>query len=590
MDKARFDLLKENLINGSFKLKDYSDELNTALTQCSYKCMHKPHQHGQTKRFNICEIASIIVAQHKMFNVFDDLLTKRFLSIMVISQLIDSINRLDRTKIVCAKQNQVSINQFLELCYQENKLLKRADFVDMLNNPYFYGKYLDDYLDTQKIDTLFIYNACVKRVDYLISREDIEVDPLPPGLISKLLENYKIEGVSNNLLFVRHTGFQNEFSKLLDKYDGSQLKFNQELLYQAVKRLPYSRQNVIVLLSKGLTIDEECLELVLDFCCQDTIALQFILDRYEGTINESHLKRLINSTKYIGQYPAHYVNYNNARLLKPDSSGYSKIKGSGFTNEAFQLLLDRVDDASVLSIELIDLLIENKIDCTVNFGSKVNIQELTDICNKKRFYPEMYFKLISQMKSKIVELRRLCINTKIADLRKFFKKNPDTVPDEQCLIMAFNTACTMKVFQLLLEKGGQVTPKCLLFPYNCSLNCSQQMLTLKIQEVNKYHQSIVNDLQKQLDDAKLKKIYFDENNVVSKRKKNKVSQVMLDLNHPDGKLSFYDIKNWIIDQDWFKNRTDNSKIIIPDEICDKLGISYGYIVKEEVDSFVSLFC
>ncbi len=583
--KDRFNLLVENLTNGSWQLPDYENELSDILKACNFICKHANLKRSYfycVADFNACDLSEAYVQQFLKYNHFNSNL------IIQLMKLVITNFGVTFTK-TCFMKNNENINQLLDICHDKNVeviayLSGKLHINPILKQGYCNSLYLNKVINQYKdLKTNEIFEICNDRVKNLLKYYDYETEALPIWFVENLFDKWTIETDTHNMFKVRNTNFHTVLSKILDKYDGPKIVYNQQLLYEAVESLPYSLPLVHVLLSKNLVLDDKCLDIVLEHGNCD--AIKYVLDNHPIEITSEHFTKLIQSTKYIGIIGFDKRARKYFHSLSDD--GYIKKKGSGYTKEGANLLFEK---GYKLTKDNIKKSIEYKIELDV---SKIDIdmdQEILDLCHKYQYYPNYNFNIIDP---NLLELEKLCLSPKITRLETFFKNNPDTVPNEKCMINAVKNKFSTKGLQILLDNGGKITPKVLTYNPIWKRNEKDKLI---LRKANEYHldkiKQLENQLAKQLVLSKLKKMNITPKELPNtKRKKMEIPIIFKEYFQVEkDRMSFYDVKKYMIDKikkDGWLN--PDLGIVLPKELTDKMGLDDGYIHMNELDSFISLF-
>lgn len=626
MNKTQFKNSIVNILNGSKTFADYLPAYEKSIMQRSSKlhngvCQH----HGSIDRsmgYNICDLSKILVNQLEAGKTVPDTFLIEFLNRVLDPVYVYSFKSKKGTECVtCSKYNSVYLTKLFDIAalkniktvYNKNNVGYRwkqtysSNFIELetvVCDPYCNNKCINNYFQTfDEIPEAHIHNIFFERQKYLDKYSDKTVDPVPTDIIdacSKSLQKYNNDNFIS-LFSIRSYKLHHAIANIFDKYDGTVVVFDQNLLIAACRFLPYTLPIVQALLGKELIIDKKCVHAVLQF--GNVEGIQFIIDRFDKNITSGHFNTLLNSKKYVGLTYSLYSNYKSHRTFSCDNYGYSIEKGSGYSDEAAKIFLNK---GYKINKDNFIVAIKNNIQLQDidKLGIKID-SEIEDICFRSSFYPICTFQNIDP---KVIELQKLCIQPKISELRQFFKNNQNVEPNEKCMITAIKARVVDKTLQYLVANGGTITPKCLInhpafksITYRNLVKNAADYHDLKIKE----YEAKIEKLEKQLKKYNSIKLVLNNYEPASKRKKIQVPKLFADyfeLKKDIDKASFYELKNIMLA--WFKknnliettNEDKDIRINLPKDLTDKLGLDIGtqsrdssYIVMDDIDNLIGYF-
>ncbi len=246
--------------------------------------------------------------------------------------------------------------------------------------------------------------------------------------------------IIKQLCTTRSTNMNMCLSQLIDKYDGD---INMEHLYLACSVLPYSKVLVNVLVSRGLQLDDKCLEIVCKSC--DVDAINYVLTTGRVPINKNHFQVLIKSVLYTQPKPTSKYSYGYKG--SDTISGYTAEKMETLIKHGYKPDYDDIAFAIKYSKEIPGI---------ERFDIKLD-KSLLELCWDYDFYPAYKFDCIDP---NMIELQKLCCERSKNNIVKFIKKHK-LVPDRKCMENACNFKNNSGIIATLMSSGGKLTYKCI---------------------------------------------------------------------------------------------------------------------------------
>lgn len=424
---------------------------------------------------------------------------------------------------------------------------------------------------------------------------------------------------------------------LIKKLKEKNFKFNQGVLYKALKYFDYAKEFIDYLLKNNLIIDSKCLEIVCEFGSYD--ALKYVLN-YKIMPESIHFQKLFRSKKsedtIVNRY---YFNRNNNNNV--DNDGFS-TEGSGYTKEKFELL-----SAHGYKLTRDDLIKSIETKCEIPNIEKYGLnldQEILELCDNKDFFPSYEFTCISK---DMMTLRDMCTKKSKVSINNFIKKH-NLIPDNICMKNACKLKGNKSCIELLVEKGGKLTDDCL--KYACE-NIGSGYVQLKViidnyienknQKINmlenklkKYEETFgkmedkdkvepndnkeeIKNLDKQpdlisisdSDEAQNEINNIEDTNIVNiitisdellekipaqKRRNLKIPKLYAEYFKDKNNrfVSFITLRKELLqkmkEEGWI-DQNNKQLINIPKNLSEKLGIKEGQLKFDDIDKFVGLF-
>lgn len=605
LTKKEFDESIENILNGTNTFEDYKSAYSALLLQigrCSYTsanyCNHKKYEKlGNNKElpYNTCDLAKVFTVSIQRGEPLDkELFSKLILNIHHYNYYKEKPEHME-----CYKYNGENINALYDAIYD----MGDTDIIQNLilslqisyHYPYFNNKFLDSYVDNlPQINVSNITLLCQSRFQKICELDDKEVDPCPINIATKLIDRCKLDLDLETLFLIKSRNLHTVIANKLDKYDntgsqdsGTDFKFTDTGFKAALLSMPYSQPLLPVYMSRGIEISIDHLKIALSHGNID--AIKFISKHIDFVADTALFDILINSVKYIGNY-SKYVSWGYKSANPIDKLGYTINKGSGYSNVVFEIL---VDNGYILNIE--DLKKSIRLRIELPNIERFNLElgnEIDGLCFLKKWYPRYTFKNIDP---KLIDLQRLCIDPKISELKRFFKGSPNVKPNQYCMILVLMSKPTIKIVDLLIEKGGILDIVNLQWYSGFITKKGQSLFKAAINYHDKKeleNETKINELENEIKLLKMTEITFSNKDTkIMKRKKMEISDEIKDtFKITDEKTSFCDLKkivlSWIKKNDLTMNEQDKIRILLPKDVTDMIGLEDGYLYMENIDDLI----
>lgn len=321
-------------------------------------------------------------------------------------------------------------------------------------------KCFDSLVSTNQLFTMFSNNLIKKAIEYRFEHgcSDKEQSPLADALLNHC-------DISTNLIDLvkcRDRSISAKIAPFIDKYEGN---VQQEMLYNACKSLPYTKDIFRSLISRGLQFDDHAMDIVCEFC--DLDSLRFVLDETRFVPKKRHFKKLATSKNYVGndEYERRKYDWrwNGKTIERYDDGGFSTNKMELIITYGFKPDYEDVCFGAKNRVE-----IPNIARFDINPDKK-----LLEICWDNDFYPSYKFDCISQ---DMVELQKLCKTKQQKGITELITSK-SLVPDRKCM----ENACCFKNNGPILDKlekyGGKYSIKCI---ENCAKDFKANDTLLRI--------------------------------------------------------------------------------------------------------------
>jgi hypothetical protein len=292
---------------------------------------------------------------------------------------------------------------------------------------------------------MHILNTFIKRVtsNYICDNDN---------LVNFVIKNTTMtKDIIKLLILCKNETMLNHIANIIDKSDDT---YDGDFIFNTLIVLPYSKQIIFSLITKGLKLTDKHFCFVLENCSADSV--EFIINLMNPIITKHHFKQLVssNTQKYIMKGRDEVIIYNDKTCrLNNNYDLYSYKYESNYSKETMSILLNHgfVPDKNDILLSIkhkIEIpMIEKFIDLDITF---------LGLCQENNFYPNYDFNCIT---SEMLELRKLCISKNLPKVRKFLKKHK-IIPDNVCMEYASKIKGNDKTLALLVNEGGIITPKC----------------------------------------------------------------------------------------------------------------------------------
>lgn len=314
--------------------------------------------------------------------------------------------------------------------------------------------------------------------------------PMSPEVVFKIIK-------------CRHTGICNKIAGIIDKYCGD---LTSQHLVEACKIMPYSRQVVSSLLDRKIELTRGDLNLVSKYC--DAESLDYFLSLTRMPVYQDHYHAVVHSKSYVGDESEHpgYYYYRRRIQSAVDKDGYENIAKQEIVGPKIEVLI-KYGYKPTYDDVVYGIKCKVEIPGIERFDIKLD-RTLLELCWDYDFYPTGYkFDCIDPM---MIELQKACSTRAKVNINKIIKKGSLT-PDRKCMENACNFANNAQIVDVLVDKGGPVTYKCLK---NCAGQLKNNMMLMKIMdlyeknqkaEIEKYKAQIA-DLEEAIEQGGVKKV------------------------------------------------------------------------------------
>ena len=587
LTKKGFDASIEDILSGNKTLADYEDLYKDILLK-HYACNHKNAYYTQKLGYNLCDLAKVFVKCIQDGNTINNILLERF--VPILSQYYSSY--IDYNS--CMKYNGEILNKLFDFLYDNGQIKQISNVYinGLASDPYWNNKCMVNYLDKiTNMDVIQILKIYGDRHKSIVVYNHGDMDPCPMGVAIKLIDRYILDvGIDQSLeklFMVRSNNLHTVMASILDKYDGTAFKFTDTGLKGLLLVMPYSQPLLPIFMSRNLKFTMEHLKLVI--ISGNVDAVSFVSNQLEYTADSILFKALINSIKYVG-YHKSSSDYYYKRDNPINKIGYLERKGSGYSNTVFEIL---VNHGYVLTREDLKESICARIELPDIGRFNLDLDnEIYELCFKEKFYPRYTFKDID---SNLIDLERLCLKPKLAELKRFFKENPNIKPNKKCMDLALSSKTSIKIIDLLLEKGAFLDICNLQHHTGFHNKMGQKLIKKAIEHHNKKDKIIedrINELENEIRLLKLKEITINsDDKIIVKRKKIELSDTIKEyFQITDKKSSYYDLKKvllkWIKDNNFIMKKEMETCLVLPNDLTDIVGLKSGYINMKNLDDLV----
>ncbi len=450
-------------------------------------CKHREHYYGGGTV--TCESACALIIQEISGGLeFSNLFLIQFLK-KVTESRYTSYYYSTYSSYTCIKQNGAvisnAIDEIVKLTVPDNDnlltMIKYSDldkcFITLAEkNPYF-----------KKFSQEFILSAIEERFEYECYDgkdehcSDADIDTMNK-FCNIIIDNADMnDNLLAELCTCRNVFFDNVLANYIDKYEG---KLSQKMLTNACKSLPYTKNIIKILLSRNLSLTDDDLDIICEFCNEESI--KFILDETRIKPKKSHFQKIVQSKTLLSnrsyeERKKYSYRYSN-NINRYENGAYTPNKAEILIAYGFKPTYDDVMFGIVHKAEIPNI---------ARFSIKPD-KKMLEKCWDYDFYPEYDFDCI---KKEMIGFQKLCNKRAKVQISKYLKKH-DLVPDRKCM----ENACTFKnnhpIVNLLKSKGGKITIKCI---ENCAKQFSANSMLVDIIKTYKdENQALLDNYEKRI--------------------------------------------------------------------------------------------
>lgn len=391
-------------------------------------------------------------------------------------------------------------------------------------------------------------------------------------LVTTILDKIQLDQkILKKLIGCRSKVLQLLLASIVDK---TTIELTQDMLDESCKILPLSEKVIISLISRGLSLNTDHLEIV----CKtgDIKSIDFIIHTAKLNINNKHFNAVILSKEYYVETDMYKIR-NMPDIIYKGSSfaiGYS----DAYSEQKMELLIK--NGYIVTYADLLFSIKHKKEIPGINRFPKIKLDtKALEACWDVDFYPKNYeFDCISKNQ---IHLQELCKTRKVAEIKKLLNSDSTLVVDRKCMENSCNYASNAG-YDILRNKGGVPTIKCIK---NISKMVKNNRMLLQViddfeqeynNEIKKYKDRIVELEQKQVEtkESQKKNDESSPKKVVLKKtlKNNNKNIIVEDDDLSPKKVVSNTLKNKNIIKDVEEDKTEN-QVIKNDEI-----LKLNYIV------------
>jgi len=532
-------------------MEQLKELLETGYCQDHYK-KKTIKENSQTESNNNCAIVSKLIDDN--FQHLNRILVENFYDYITPTCLGTKFNKMHPIIVKLLKQYKPTNNLVLS----------------MLQN----GKYNDcfrHFVITGDILDLILNHECQNTIDYNFI--DIIIEHMEMKIINVM-----------KLCFCRNERLLDQLARIIDKVED---EFNNEMLCDAYKFFPESKNVIIALCGRGLTFNNDCLIVACTYCSSD--GLDKVLEYSRVELNSIHFNAVIGSI-----YPQINNNFTHRSLY------VNQKKKSKYIEEKIAILIkhgykyNRDDVMKSISFRL-------KLP-TLEESEFVLDKEIMDLCAKYNFFPTCKFVVESEMDL----LRTSCRVQNLSKIKSIIQEF-NLIPDEDCMVKACEFNSNVPVIKYLISKGGVITQKCIRIAM--SKGTSRTFMALLIDNYMRQMQRVIERC-KQYEDQILRlgevpvfeskldianiDVDYDEIAKIKQKYENGTTPARYHLisGVRNRKLSYEKIKvhftklininSWIV-------KDNNELIDLPREVRDVIGLDEGYVDFSNIDKLICLF-
>jgi hypothetical protein len=341
-----------------------------------------------------------------------------------------------RNHCCLAKNNKVITNSLSNIVTNENL------GEDVLKTMILDTTYDNFFINLKQNNKSFIFSN--KLLEYvLVEKFQFDNSTTDSILFNTLFPTIKSEFI-NELLLCKNKVICTKLAQYIDKYDGI---ITDTMVVNACKSLPHSMDIVKLLISRGHGINESHFKTVCKY--GDIVSIQFILDMTRIKPTSVHFKAIQQTVGYLSN--TERIQRMDWREILPErwvKTPFDVKKAHVLISHGFVPTYNDLYDA---------IKYKGYIPNIERF--KINIdKKFLEKCWDEDFYPPYDFNMVSK---EMVMLQKICHSRATKKIQQYLGKQQDIIPDRKCMENACRFKNNTSVLNLLTQKGGNVTIKCI---------------------------------------------------------------------------------------------------------------------------------